>query len=88
VPAGLDGELPIGVSFIGTRFADGGLLSLAFSSIRIVCRRAVNPKCEETARVLGTTLRHEDFGLRDMFCNSVLPWQVYVGARCSVRVRG
>ena len=31
VPAGLDGELPIGVSFIGTRFADGDLLSLAFS---------------------------------------------------------
>jgi amidase len=31
VPAGLDGELPIGVSFIGTRFADGELLSLAFS---------------------------------------------------------
>src|SRR4029453_9298288 len=31
VPAGLHGELPIGVSFIGTRFADGDLLSLAFS---------------------------------------------------------
>jgi amidase len=31
VPAGLDGELPIGISFIDTGFADGDLLSLAFS---------------------------------------------------------
>jgi amidase len=31
VPAGFDGELPIGMSFIGTRFADGDLLSLGYS---------------------------------------------------------
>ena len=29
VPAGFDGELPIGLSFIGTRWSDGELLSLA-----------------------------------------------------------
>jgi amidase len=31
VPAGLDGQLPIGISFIGGRFSDGDLLSLGFS---------------------------------------------------------
>jgi amidase len=31
VPAGLAGQLPIGISFIGTRWSDGALLSLAYS---------------------------------------------------------
>jgi amidase len=39
VPAGFDGKLPIGISFLGTGFSDGHLLSLGYSFERVTHAR-------------------------------------------------